>query len=87
MTTHRSGPKGYRQDLSFLSRLMWCCRKRNCPRGGSQGACFCRAVEAGGRVSRCRGQKRLGRDRLALAGSRSARGGFCVRPGAGGEEA
>ena len=41
----------------------------------------------GGRVSRSRGQKRLGRDRLALAGSRSARGGFCVRPGAGGEEA
>lgn len=41
----------------------------------------------GGRVSRRRGQKRLGADRLALAGNRSARGGFCVRPGEGGEEA
>lgn len=61
---------------------MWCCRKRNYPRGGLQGACFCR-----GRVSRSRGQKRLGADRLALAGNHSARGGFCVRPGGGGEEA
>lgn len=29
MTTHRSGPKCKQQVLTFLSRLIWCCRKRN----------------------------------------------------------
>lgn len=40
MTTHRSGPKRKRQDLSFLSRLIWCCRKRNNPRFKGEGNAY-----------------------------------------------
>lgn len=75
MTTHRSGPKCKQQVLTFLSRLIWCCRKRN-----YRGRSFAGAW---------RWWNRKAQAERWSGGNCPGRCGFGVRPvgGAGGEEA